>query len=353
MGPAPLRLLSPRRIVLRWAVVVLAVLGLSMPVPAAAPRAEAQSLEDLDRIVREREATENDFMRAVEEFDQLLDDIDAAEGELAALQARADQLEAEATALADALATRARVQFMQGGQPIFTVMAADGPSAAVERAGLLAALNRREAGQLEAAVNIRTQLEQTEVLLQDRQARLDAMAADLESKRDALESELSDLKVVEADLRKRKARQIELRNGVINGIYACIFDPNRTHFRDTWGAPRGGGTRRHKGTDVFAVHGEPVYSITNGRISRLNTSRIGGISVYLKGDDGHLYYYTHLQGYAPNMFVGKRVEAGQHIAYNGATGNARGGAPHVHFQFHPGGGGPVNPYSTLATICWG
>jgi murein DD-endopeptidase MepM/ murein hydrolase activator NlpD len=53
------------------------------------------------------------------------------------------------------------------------------------------------------------------------------------------------------------------------------------------------------------------------------------------------------------LYSGKRVEAGQHVAFNGASGNARGGAPHVHFQIHPGGGGPVNPYGSLARICFG
>ncbi len=341
-----------RRAPIRLLAVFLLVLGLSMPTSVTEGKATAQSLEDLDRIVEQREATESDFTRAVDAFDQLLDDIDAAEGELNDIKERATSLEDQAARLSAALATRARLQFMQGGQPVFTVMAADGPSAAVERAGLLAALNRREAGQLEAATNIRIQLEQTKTLLADRQARLDALAEGLQARRDELESQLGQLQAVEADLRERKSRQIELRNGVINGTYACIFTPSNTHFRDTWGAPRGGGTRSHKGTDVFARHGEPVFAITGGRISRLNSSSIGGISVYLKGDDGHLYYYTHLQGYVSGLSTGKRVEAGEHIAYNGATGNARGGAPHVHFQWHPGGGGPVNPYSTLATICY-
>ncbi len=47
------------------------------------------------------------------------------------------------------------------------------------------------------------------------------------------------------------------------------------------------------------------------------------------------------------------VRMRQAIATVGDTGNATGDPPHVHFEYHPGGGEPVNPYTLPSTILLG
>jgi peptidoglycan LD-endopeptidase LytH len=128
---------------------------------------------------------------------------------------------------------------------------------------------------------------------------------------------------------------------------ACILERPYSYV-DTWGAARSGG-RSHQGTDVMAPHGARVFAFASGVVSRESTSTNGGIQLYLQGDNGTEYFYAHLSGYA--VSTGTRVRAGQLIAYNGQTGNARYTAPHVHFEVHPGGGSPVNPYPHLKPIC--
>ena len=131
-------------------------------------------------------------------------------------------------------------------------------------------------------------------------------------------------------------------------LQACPAAGPRS-FTNDWGAPRGGGRRRHKGTDVFAAMGSPAAAVVSGRISRLSSGGNAGLSVYLWGDDGNEYFYAHMSGY--NASTGQRVSAGQTIAYVGNTGNARGGAPHIHFEIHPGGGAAINPYYSLIRVC--
>jgi peptidoglycan LD-endopeptidase LytH len=133
------------------------------------------------------------------------------------------------------------------------------------------------------------------------------------------------------------------------GGFACPMAPPYTYI-DSWGAARSGG-RTHEGTDIMAPYGAKVLAFTSGVISRRSTSSLGGITLYLQGDNGAEYYYAHLSGYA--VAAGVRVRAGQHIAYNGNSGNASATAPHVHFEIHPGGPGsaPINPYSQVRQAC--
>jgi peptidoglycan LD-endopeptidase LytH len=120
-------------------------------------------------------------------------------------------------------------------------------------------------------------------------------------------------------------------------------------FTDTWHAPRSGG-RKHQGTDVFAPYGAPAYAVVDGVIERWGNGGLGGITLWLRGDDGARYYYAHNSAnLAP---AGSRVRAGDVIAYVGTTGNAATTPPHIHFEAHPpGGNGALNPYPWLAALC--
>jgi murein DD-endopeptidase MepM/ murein hydrolase activator NlpD len=145
-------------------------------------------------------------------------------------------------------------------------------------------------------------------------------------------------------VRTRAARQ-RVAADVPTG-YVC---PIRAHtsFTDTWGEPRSGG-RRHEGTDVLAAYGAPVVAVISGTI-HTDYSSNGGLSLYLRGVDGDEYFYAHNSRNVASD--GEHVSTGQLIAYVGTSGNARGGPPHVHFERHPGGGRPVDPYPFLVRAC--
>ena len=102
----------------------------------------------------------------------------------------------------------------------------------------------------------------------------------------------------------------------------------------------------------MAPYGQPVMAVSNGT-AYLSVSSLGGISIWLQSDSGTAYYYAHLSGYAGGVGNGGRVGTGQVIGIQRQHRERRGGAPHVHFEIHPGGvrNGAVNPYPTLKRAC--
>jgi len=115
-------------------------------------------------------------------------------------------------------------------------------------------------------------------------------------------------------------------------------------LRDTWGAPRGNG-RGHEGVDIFAPRGTPVFSTTEGLVTRIGASELGGKSVWILGPGGQHHYYAHLDTYA-DLRVGDRVSAGTMLGTVGNTGNARNGPPHLHYGIYADGSA-IDPYPLL------
>lgn len=138
---------------------------------------------------------------------------------------------------------------------------------------------------------------------------------------------------------------------VIRGFTFPVGDPHT--FGDSFGAPRMTGTgyeHSHQGTDIMAPFGTPLLACERGIVTRMGSDVLGGTKIWVKGESGTYYYYAHLSGFADGMADGRLVEPGEVIGYVGDTGNARGGAPHLHFEIHPDGGPAVNPYPLLKVV---
>lgn len=130
---------------------------------------------------------------------------------------------------------------------------------------------------------------------------------------------------------------------------------SRDQLSDTWGQSRSGGARQHQAIDIMAPKGTPVLAAAPGKVEKLFVSERGGITAYVRSEDGRLiYYYAHLDRYAPGLSEQQKVRAGQLLGYVGETGNVAPGGPHLHFAVNAARpeekwyeGTPVNPYPLL------
>ncbi len=130
----------------------------------------------------------------------------------------------------------------------------------------------------------------------------------------------------------------------VRGAWRC---PTAGTFINDWGFVRSGG-RKHEGNDLFAPRNTPVVAPVAGNVVQ-SPNGLGGNAIQLYGDDGNRYYLAHLESYAAKG----RVSAGTLIGAVGNSGNAITTVTHMHFEIHPGGGVPVNPYPTLLLACRG
>jgi peptidoglycan LD-endopeptidase LytH len=122
-----------------------------------------------------------------------------------------------------------------------------------------------------------------------------------------------------------------------------VDDVTKREIADTWGAPRSGG-RTHEGQDIFAPKGTKILSATNGYVYKIGENNLGGQTVSVISSGGRIYYYAHLDEYAPNLKVGDPVTTRTVLGFVGTTGNAEGTPPHLHFGVYTFGfGNAINP----------
>lgn len=118
----------------------------------------------------------------------------------------------------------------------------------------------------------------------------------------------------------------------IEGLLIPVVGVQLSDLTDTFTDARSQG-RVHDAIDIMASRGTPVVAVNDGHVVKLFTSERGGLTVYaFDPDDQVVYYYAHLDSYAPGLAEGQVLRRGDPIGLVGSTGNASAEAPHLHFE---------------------
>ena len=94
----------------------------------------------------------------------------------------------------------------------------------------------------------------------------------------------------------------------------------------------------HKGLDISAPQGTPIYAPAKGKVTFTGRDGGYGIAVMVDHGSGMSTRYAHLHSMAVKN--GQQVTRGQLIAYVGSTGRSTG--PHLHYEVRLNGV-PVDP----------
>jgi len=122
------------------------------------------------------------------------------------------------------------------------------------------------------------------------------------------------------------------------GAYRWPLDAGivSSEYGERWG-------KMHKGIDIAASSGEPVYAVAAGEVIYAGDGLRGyGNVVILKHDEKITSLYAH--NTALKVKLGDQIKQGDLIALLGSTGHSTG--PHVHFEFRQGDVS-INPHTLL------
>lgn len=293
-------------------------------------------------------------------IEALRDETDQLTSEITAIEVRSEALQEEREGLMDDAVARANELYRSGSVDTLEVLfSSDDFSELADRAQLLSQVSLEDAGVFIRLSRTEAELEALNEDLLARRADLAANSDALAEENKRLQAQFREVASEYQNLRKKLAQaqtqsapsapsgggsapQVNVK---VTGDMTCpVAGP--VSFVDSWGAPRAGHT--HQGVDMMSNYGTPLVAIASGTPSYVAYDGSGGNMIFLDGDDGNSYWYMHNQ---ENLVsVGQHVEVGEQIATVGDTGNAA-GTPHVHFEFHPGGGAATNPYPLVSSLC--
>ncbi len=373
------------------AVLTLALGTLLLPGGAAAAPSQqevaqaknkAETLASQVRAARDELAAISAQVGAVTELVlQAQDKLEATQKELNQTREKLAATQARYDAVAGRLNARAHDAYIEGpGSDLEFILGATSLTDLSDRVTFLDAVQQSDADLATQVENLANQLAAEAARTAKLEAKQAALLDDLRSKRAELqaarEQQQQLVDRIEADRREAaalaqklsKQRQAWLKAQLApttsNGVFKVCPVAQPRSFGDGFGAPRfSGGFHLHAGVDIAAPTGTPIFAPFDG-VARTSYNGLGGDAVYVTGAYGYVYN-AHLSAFSDNS--NGSVQAGEVIGYVGTSGDAMGGIPHDHFEYHPNAipsswpassygysviDDAINPYPLLAEACY-
>ena len=321
---------------------------------------QQEKLKDLEKQIAEAKAKKNDVMATKNLLDQrnqlLLEQIDDTQNQIddaAAQIARYELLEEEQYTL---FCQQVREEEERGSLSYLSVL--------FKATSMADLLNRMEFVNEVAEYNKRiiSALQETRENIKAEKAEMEAKETQLSEQQDELQGKLdettklmneyaADQKALEQlhDAEAKAADEIDAQlerliadSDVVPSNEGFIWPVSTSKkISSPVGsrvAPGGFGSTNHKGVDICAAAGTPIYASAGGTVTKAGYNKAGagtgyGYSIIISHGSGYTTVYAHCLSLA--VHSGQSVKQGQLIGYVGSTGRSSGN--HCHFEIRRNG----------------
>lgn len=363
---------------------------------------KSQSQENLNQIQSEKKSVQQEVDSLNDSINEVQSELSDLEDEIEKLEESIKEKEDELEAKQKLLDERLSYVYMNDSNPYLDILFKDGIVKFISNYDMLTQIAEYDNNLINKVKEVKSELEADKEKLEESKAEIEVKKSDLEDKKKEREEKVKDLSADEqAEQTKIQEKEAELskinnqikeeqkkieeerkkaqtksettssRNNTTSsssssssssgtsssssGISSSSNNSSSSSASMSWPtqitrrvnsiyAPNGRddtvgyyGTK-HKGVDIYAPTGTPIYAAQSGTVVYVNYSGYGGgwglyVVIYHGTDSsGRAVYtrYAHANSIASGISVGTKVTTGTVIMYAGSTGAAEGA--HLHFE---------------------
>ncbi len=304
--------------------------------------AHAISRLDLESRISKIRRSLDGLATQLSEAEESLDDAQLSiERHSRALASAGKRLES----LKDVHTRRSAEMYIAGSTTVLETLAtADSVDVFMERLGYLERLRSSEQGSLDTLVALRRRSKTQAAELARARERAGVALRLLTDKRRDLDAKLREYEAL-LGLANLAGGRLPSRasRGRLPGFRCPVAGPHA--ISSNFGAGRRGGP--HQGIDLSANSGTPLVAVLPSRVVDVVRGGWMGKGVIIRDGSGNEWWYAHMS--STNVSRGESLASGQVLGRVGCTGNCTG--PHLHFEYHPGGGAARNPIKIVRAAC--